>query len=241
MQNSKTISKMKKLMAMAEGNANENEAMTAARQLQVLLAKHNISMSELDTPEEEKEEIESSYESHKCRPWKRVVAMSVAKLYFCDMYFCRLGNGKSNYFFVGTETNRTFAMQIFKLVVNSIEKESRKQSKEIYGKEDSSFVNSFWTGAMHRISQRCSDMVEEAKRGEIVDDNGANLPALVSVYEENNRRVTEFLSSKVGKLKSANSKTRVTDTVGLSRGSKAGDRVQLNRAIGGAAAKQVGN
>jgi uncharacterized Fe-S center protein len=84
-------------------------------------------------------------------------------------------------------------------------------------------------------------MVEEAKRGEIVDDNGANLPALVSVYEENNRRVTEFLSSKVGKLKSANSKTRVTDTVGLSRGSKAGDRVQLNRAIGGVAAKQVGN
>jgi hypothetical protein len=156
------------------------------------------------------------------------------------MYFCRLGNGKSNYFFVGTETNRTFAMQIFKMVVSSIEKESRKQSKEIYGKEDSSFVNSFWTGAMHRISHRCSDMVEEAKRGEIVDDNGANLPALVSVYEENNRRVKDFLSSKVGNLKSANSKTRATNTVGLSRGSKAGDRVQLNRAISGAAAKQIG-
>jgi len=129
-------------------------------------------------------------------------------------------------------------MQIFKLVVSSIEKESRKQSKEIYGKEDSSFVNSFWTGAMHRISQRCSAMVEEAKRGEIVDDNGANLPALVSVYEENNRRVTEFLSTVT--LKTANSKTRVTDTEGLSRGSKAGDRVQLNRAISGTAAKQIG-
>jgi len=238
MQNSKIISKMKKLMAMAEGSANENESMTAARQLQVLLAKHNISMSELDTPEEDKEEIESSYESHKCRPWKRVVAMSIAKLYFCDMYFCRLGNGKSNYFFVGTETNRTFAMQIFKMVVSSIEKESRKQSKEIYGKEDSSFVNSFWTGAMHRISQRCSTMVEEAKRGEIVDDNGTNLPALVSIYEENNRRITEFLSPVT--LKTSTAKTRATNTVGLSRGGKAGDRVQLNRAIGGAAAKQLG-
>jgi len=238
MQNSKIISKMKKLMAMAEGSANENESMTAARQLQVLLAKHNISMSELDTPEEDKEEIESSYESHKCRPWKRVVAISIAKLYFCDMYFCRLGNGKSNYFFVGTETNRTFAMQIFKMVVSSIEKESRKQSKEIYGKEDSSFVNSFWTGAMHRISQRCSDMVEEAKRGEIVDDNGTNLPALVSIYEENNRRITEFLSPVT--LKTCTAKTRATNTVGLSRGGKAGDRVQLNRAVGGAAAKQLG-
>jgi hypothetical protein len=238
MSDSRIIQKMKKLMAMAEGNANENEAMTAARQLQILLAKHNISMSELDTPDEEKEQIESSSESHKCRPWKRVVALSIARLYFCEMYFTRMGNGKSSYFFVGTETNRNFAMQIFSMVVKSIEKDSRKQSKEIYGKEDSSFVNSFWSGAMHRISERCAEMIEEAKRGEIVDDNGANLPALVSVYEENNKRVSDFLSKTT--FKSASSNTRATNSVGISRGKAAGDRVQLNRGIGGSATKHIG-
>jgi hypothetical protein len=228
MSDSRIIRKMKSLMAMANDKSSENEATTALRQLHTMLAKHNISVEQLDEPEEE--QVDEYCEEFRAPPWKRQVARAIARLYFCEMYHASLGKGKANIFFVGTESNRTFAMWVFKMVTTSIERDARKESREIYGKENSSFVNSFWTGAMKRIISRCRELANQAKDGDLQDDEGNTLPAMVGLYTKHLREVEAWLSANKN-LEQGSARTQVKNQAGYSRGKAAGDRVQLSRAI----------
>lgn len=105
MSDTRLIEKMKKLLALSQSTSNEHEAMNAARKLHSMLSKHNVSISELD---ESPREIDNEGETTYNRPWKRVVAMYVAELYFCKFYIVGNLNQKSKetYMFVGTESNR---------------------------------------------------------------------------------------------------------------------------------------
>jgi hypothetical protein len=227
MNNKRLIEKMKKLLAMSEGTANEHEAMVATKQLHAMLAKHNVSMSELN----DQEDIGEDYFTSTSRPWKRLVAMYVAKLYFCEFINCRAGKN-SNFMLVGTEANRTFAIHILQMIFKTVERESRKQSKAHYGKEVCSFVNSFWTGASNRISDRCKEMISDAKEGRMEDEEGNTLPALLSVYEQNEILVGVFMNNKKG-LSTKTIRTKVTDKAGHVAGIKTGNKVQLSRTIQG--------
>lgn len=230
MKESRLINKMKKLLAMANDKSSENEAAIAMRQLHALLSKHNISMAEVEDNGDAEEQVDRSHELHRDRPWKRLVALNIAKLYFCDMYFTRIGGGKSNYFFVGTETNRTFALAIFDMVIKTIERESRAESRKLHGKEVSSFVNSFWTGAQVRIAQRCQELIAAAKEGSLEDGEGSNLPAMLSTYEHHSLMTKEFLSDM--NMKTEKVKTRANDIHGYEKGQEAGSKVQLSRGVG---------
>lgn len=232
MQNSRIIEKMRKLMAMANDKSSENEAATALRQLHILLAKHNMSISQIESADNTKEEIQESFEEHKDRPWKRSVALAIARLYFCEMYYVKLGGSKSNYVFVGTETNRTFAMAIFNMVVKTVERESRAESRKIYGKEVSGFVNSFWTGAMGRICDRCDKLIQAAKKGDLEDEGGTDLPAMLNTYEEHRNRVNSFIESNLNLKAGKRKKLKATHLEGVIAGQATGDKVQLNRALG---------
>lgn len=238
MQGSRLIQKMKKLMAMANDKSSEHEATTALRQLHALLAKHNISMEQIESADEEQEQIQESFEQHKDRPWKRMVALSIARLYFCEMYYVKLGGGKSNYAFVGTEANRTFALAIFNMVVKTVERESRAESRKHYGKEVSGFVNSFWTGAMNRICERCDQLIQAAKAGTLEDEEGNTLPVMVSTYDLQSQRVNDWLSANHN-LKQTKTRTRATDPNGARAGRATGDRVQLSRGLQGKAATKA--
>lgn len=234
------ISKLKKLLAMSQDKSSENEAMIAAKQLHSLLAKHNISMAELGN-DDEQEPIDQDHMVQKCRPWKRVIAYNVAKLYFCQMYFMRTGKGKSQYVFVGTDSNRTFAMYITSMIIQTLEKQARRECKEVYGQEVPAFVNSFWTAASTRISERCNQLIDSAKAGTLEDEQGNTLPVLASIYDQTHSEISSWLESQGTKLKATSANMRSNNAAGNSRGAKAGDSVQLSRAIQGKAApKQIG-
>lgn len=237
MSNSRIIEKMKKLLAMADSKVNENEAMTATRQLHIMLAKHNISIEQLN---EDEEEINHEGINYKCRPWKRIVASYIAKLYFCDFYTDRIDKRKSQYMFVGSEANRTFTIHIFKMIITTIERESRVESRKLYGKEVSSFVNSFWTGAKDRIVERCKELMTEAKEGTLKDDEGNTLPSMLSTYERTQLQVKDWMSTNLN-LKSSKVRTKADNEAGLTKGREAGGKVQLSRALqGGNSTKLLG-
>lgn len=226
MSNQRIIEKMKKLLAMADSKVNENEAMTAARQLHAMLAKHNISIEQLN---EDEDTVNHEGVNQKCRPWKRIVAMYIAKLYFCEFYTSRAGT-KSDYMFVGSEANRTFAIHIFKMVVKTIERESRIESRKLYGKEVSSFVNSFWTGAKDRIVERCNELMTQAKDGTLEDEEGNTLPAMLSTYERIQIQLEDWMSDNLN-LKSYKARTKADNRAGLNKGREAGNKVQLSRSL----------
>lgn len=229
------IEKLQKLKAMADGSANENEAMIAMRKLHKLLAEYNISIEEI----EDKANIGEEGVKVRNRPWSRIIAKCIAELYFCDMYFYKLDNNNAMYMFIGSEANRTFAKYIFELAKKTVERESRVKSRELYGKEVCSFVNSFWTGASDRIYERCHEMIEAAKVGELQDEDGNNLPMLADVYSRNKLIIQDYKDENMN-LKKVPNKTKVQNDLGLKEGRITGGRVQLNRTLQKNSIKMIG-
>jgi len=165
--------------------------------------------------------------------------MYVAKLYFCEFYYIH-GGSRTKFVLVGTEANRTFSTHILQMIFKTVERESRKQSKAHYGKEVCSFVNSFWTGASNRIRVRCEEMIGNAKEGSMEDEEGNKLPALLSVYEQNEILINDFMSNM--SLSTKPLRTKVTDKAGHVAGIKTGNEVQLSRTIQGSSSpKLLGN
>lgn len=227
----KIIERMKKLLALSANNSNEHEAMAAAKALHMLLAKHNISIE--DVQGEDEKEVGKNAIITKCRPWKRRVAKSIAHLYFCNFYYAQSSHrkGYSNYYFVGNDVNRSFAKHIYNMVIKTIERASRKQSRERYGKEVCEFVNSFWSGAAITIEQRCSEMLEDAKSGEMVDEDGKNLPALISVYEKAEIEIEGYYK-KIGlELVTSPNRLQTHNNAGYHGGVKEGKKVPLNHTV----------
>lgn len=230
MTDSKTIEKLRKLLALTESN-NEHEALAAARRLHSLLAKHNMSMTDLERNEDN---VGQESLTTVTRPWKSLVAQSIARLYFCEFYMSRMRNtNKAMHIFVGTEANRMFAMHIFQMVVGTVERESRRESKKLYGKENSTFVNSFWTGAQIRIAERCNELIRSAKEGSLQDEDGSLLPVMLSTYEQSSKLVTNWIADNVAGLKTKPTRTKAEDGAGYAAGQSTGDKVQLSRALQG--------
>lgn len=116
------------------------------------------------------------------------------------------------------------------MIVKTVEKESRRESKLMYGKEVSSFVNSFWTGAMDRIVERCKELIEMSKSGDLEDEEGNKLPALLSTYEQAQLECQDWMDNNLN-LKSVKNRTRADDANGLRKGRETGNKVQLSRSL----------
>lgn len=224
------IEKMKALLAMSESKANENEAMTAARQLHALLAKHNISLTDLEQQDPDNQ-VGQFGTVLRDEAWKRAVGKYVANLYFCEFYVGPRIRKQRPFMFVGTPTNREFAIHIFTNIVKTIESEARRQSREIYQKHNSSFVRSFWIGARDRIIERCKELMEASKAGELQDEQGNKLPALLSLYDANQELLDRYLQDHIPNLVLKSSRTTSRNQLGRAKGYTAGNKVQLSRAI----------
>lgn len=231
----KLLRRMRHLLAMSQDKSSENEAMIAMRRLHSLLAKHNISLTELERDEEEINQDSSG--SVVDWPWKRVVFSSIAKLYFCSMYRVPLRKNYADYFIMGTESNRTFALAMAHQAVSLIEREAKKECKAVHGKVVSNFISSFHNGAAQRVYERCDDLIDQAIAGTMEDDEGTTLPALVSTYLVNQKKIEEFAAG-LG-LRTKKTRTKARNQEAINRGRKAGDRVGLNRGIHGAAAPKM--
>lgn len=230
MTESAVIEKLKKLLAMSEGGANENESMLAAEKLQALLAKYNISMAQLD--ETEQDEIHEESFEEKVTPWRRTIAGAIARLYFCEFYYYRLGKGKKAHFvFVGTETNRTFALHIFRNIIKAIDNGSRSECKAHYGRSVGHYITSYLGSAANRIQERCGTLIRRAKEGKLQSEDGEYLPALVGLYDRQQMIVGEYIAAKHPNIRTKSCNTQIRNGAGNEAGNSAGNRVQLSRSL----------
>lgn len=110
------IEKIRKCLALANNNPSEEEAKAAALQAQKLLAKYNISISDVEELEATTEEIvEHPVWFKDCvkgvaRAWKYDLADIVAKNFRCKHFFY----GKSAAVFYGHKTDAEAAAEVFK-------------------------------------------------------------------------------------------------------------------------------
>lgn len=221
--------RLARLRAMAEDTGSEAEATIALRRLHSLLAKHNLSLVDLD--EDPEAPRQDSFVDHN-RPWKKIVASAVCRLYFCELYLDKVDKKKSAYVITGKDHNREFALFIIENTMRAIGAEALRQSKEIYGERNVPFINSFKNGAANRIGRRCRDMIRSACEGTLENSDGpGTLPAMLNVYDRESSSNKEFLSLSGVRLKSSATRGKSTDPRGFAKGQEAGNNVQLSRAI----------
>jgi ribosomal protein L13 len=215
------VEKVKKLLALADSdkNSHEHERAVAMQAAMDLLAKHNLSMTEitahsLDVPPEE---VSANF---KLEPWVRRILSASCKLYYTRYYMIGTRNQQNrlerNPVFVGTAENIAVTINVATWLLNSV----RLESNRIY--RDAFERRSFRLGAADRIFERaCEIMLSEINSGKSA---GTSLIILRNQFEKANEK---HMNAK--NLKEFKSRTVYLDGNAFADGEAFGNQVGLSR------------
>lgn len=227
------IDKVRKLLAVANdsatGNGVEHEQETAMRQALAMLAKHNLSMSDItDLDEKEDRDCIEITDEYPC-PWRRVIAQAVARMFFCQYFKTQVPNKqKYNYSFVGLESNAITAKEMVLFLMKSVNAESLRRQKE--QNEGVAFGTTFRNAAANRIAARC-----DALRKETESDASLNVGSalvMANYYEQEMLMNDSYISKVLGiKLKTKSVKGQIKSVSGAQQGVAFGNNVSLNRQV----------
>ena len=103
------IRKIEKLLAVAEGKANESESIAAAAMAQKLMAKHNIDITDLNNETPNQNVNAEIFEGGRGK-WRYRLANIIARNFRCKIYLL----GTNKIVFLGYELDSKIAMQTFK-------------------------------------------------------------------------------------------------------------------------------
>lgn len=160
--NTSVVEKIRKLLALADGNQNEHEREVAMQFAMDLLAKHNLTLSHLENDMSHLSTMEVDGD-FRLDPWVRIVLKAACKLYYTEVYI----SGRYDYLswrkvnvpvFVGTAENIAVTMEVATWLMNSIRKESNRAYRDEYERR------SFRMGAADRIFERAIEMMEAEKK-----------------------------------------------------------------------------
>jgi len=91
----------------------------------------------------------------------------------------------------------------------------------------------FRYGCSVRLQQRIAAMMEAAKKGEMMGDSGANLPALRSLYDENQQILDAYMKENHPNLKVNRRKAKWSEAA--SQGFRKAGGISLHRQVAGEA------
>jgi len=221
------IAKIQKLLALGGNNPSENEATNATRMAMELLAKYNLSMSEVENSDTEDVSHEEYKPGGKSFPtWKTILLNAICKAHFCSVI---LRPGTGNYIIIGKETNRQTSKMMFTYLCNVVDFETKEYLKDknydrSFGKTQG---NAFRVGMSKRLESRLRE-----KQQEITKQSQENALVRVDPYALSLRENSNYMSShfNVGGAKKMNINPYGS---AYSAGFNAGGKVGLhgNRAI----------
>ncbi len=234
----RALERVRKMLALAnDAGASEGERDNALRMAHATLAKHNLSLVDVDNRTGSEKRVDLGLETL-CWPWMRTTAHGVAELFFCKYFFVRTRKNYVKHYFVGRLSNATTASELSQYVIDSIAKEAVRAKRDaVYAGPD--FVVSFCKGAAHKVNLRCTELRAEAERASqmapTVSATGTSL-VLASVYKTELAANSNYLKDVLKvKLKSSSSRERSSSSDAYYRGAAFGASVSLNRQVSGAA------
>lgn len=159
MSDEKLINRVKKMMALAnDPAASDGERENALRMSYAILAKYNLSLSDVEGnptgPQEARKQAKGEFYG---RPWAVSVSSSVAKLFFCKYYYTTLGKNQARHTFTGLESNVLSAEEVARSLVESIRMESNRRMRR--EGQNATWRRSFATGATFKIQERVRELM----------------------------------------------------------------------------------
>jgi hypothetical protein len=197
----KILSRIRKMMAIANDSAaSEAERDTALQMSYRLLAKHNLTM--LQVEDQGSREVRGTYEEQGwSQTWAKHVCLNVAKLFFCEYYIGdKINATKCVHHFVGLESNATTAMLMSSYIINSILKEGRKR----YTHNLSPETRSFALGVVARLSQRIAELIKQTQQ----DATPGTALVLIDLYQSEKQANEALLPANLEAKRSRSSSVK---------------------------------
>ena len=206
---SKTIDKIKKLLALGQ-SSNEAEAALALKMASKLMAEANI--SELDLALNEDDPVDMDLFYGKFDPkWKKNIGCFVAKL-----NYCKVVSTSTSVYLIGRESNKTIARSMYDYIIFCINTNGKAIRKAKGEKAFHSYAIGFMAAIMKKFSEN---------DGWIGHDNAL----VVSTFD---KELTAFLDEKFGKLKSQKTGSiGIKDQNSFNAGLAAGSSMSLNKQV----------
>lgn len=231
----KVMERIRKLLALAK-SSNEHEAARAADIAQAMLAEYNLNEEAVVGTATVDIVVDGDLTTDPY-PWRRPLASQVAKLYFCKYFYTTHKNVKPVYdqhSFVGQRHNIVVAKLMFEYLIAAIDRLAREGARGLPEKQRSPYRVSFRTACAGRLCHRIADRIEAAKEGgQIKTESGTTLPALLDLYEQADKAVSQFISDEIGELTTKTQKLAKLDEQALLDGDAAGESISLDRQVGG--------
>lgn len=229
----KILTKIRKLLAVANGNAEggEHERDTAMKMALRMLTKYNLDMAQFAN-QADREDRKAVQETFYAYPWMRWVANAVAELYFCKFYSSTIPQYKRIYTFVGLESNANAALDMTRWIIKSIQKEALAERRR--RGEGEPFENSFLNAAGKRVAWRCDEMKVQGIKEQEQEKTPGTALVLANFYDTeaqaNARHIEVVLNVKFAKPKK--STARESHAIGKLAGDRYGQQINLSRQIG---------
>lgn len=162
MENKKAIiEKIKKVLALAENNPSEHEALAAALKAQKMMAEHHIKEEDLaeEVNENNIDEVIASV-GGKSQKWRISLAVVLAKNFRCKVYL----HGNDVVFF-GYEEDTKICSEVFKSLYKigvKLSDKKKREYREIYGTASgvrNSFCAGFVDGIKNGLEKQCTALM----------------------------------------------------------------------------------
>lgn len=162
----KAIEKIKKIMALAENNPSEGEALAAALKAQRMMAEYHIEEKDLgeDITTSNIEELEVVV-SGKVEKWRLMLAQVLAKNFRCKVWINSCFGAPSNVVFYGYEEDTRVCSEVYKSLYeigkklsDKAKREARKEWGTATGVKNS-FCLGFVKGVEKELGKQCTALL----------------------------------------------------------------------------------
>jgi hypothetical protein len=226
------VNKIRKLLALADGNKNEHERDRAMEAAMDLLARHNLSVSHIK-PDDVAHDVQAVRAKFSLDVWARTVLSAACQLYYTTYYIKHeatydwwSGYRDIKYpMLVGTEENIAVTIEMCTWLLDSIRKESNRTYK------NDKLRRSFRLGAADKLEERaCAIIAAEkaaaaANRAGASDGNtGSSLILLRSQLEQANDKYLKSLNLTYRKQREVSIYTNAYES-----GEAFGEQIHLQR------------
>lgn len=218
--------KIRKLLAMAEGQANENESAQAMKLASALMMKHGIDQSDIRDPDKV---IEGSWfdVDHQ---WQRLCASASGELYGTVPFY---SHNRKTFRYAGRPENVDASQDTLAFILLQVDQLYKHHlPKGMSKQERAEYRRTFKLSCAMRVLRRAQDIVKE--QCSVDGDNtpsGSTALVIVAHREQLEAEVNEHLNA-AGATSRKTRPLSVKLTRGSVEGFAAGDNVDLNHKVG---------
>lgn len=227
MSKSKVIERARKLLALADRNANENEAALAAAKARSLLLHHDLTISSVEDIEDQAPSVveEAVEGSQRFPSWRRMLLSKLSEAFGCGLvkrtdYQTYNGRRYTELTLVGAPSDVALARESYGYLAEVVQRLARRHCA---GK-GRRFANAFRVGCAQRVGARLAEHEASVRAGlqEVSTSTGREL-----VYCKEQALASHMAQYGQGRAWSA----MYSDTLGYLAGRDAADSVSMSRQV----------